>query len=110
MLRRKQPDRPRPYRVPFNRSGAWVSVLLTTAGVLFAITLFFYLVPTGTARATYWWVTGGGTVLSMLVGWWLARRIGAHGTVPAVPLPGAGPVDEVPQADLVTLGQGSPQS
>jgi amino acid transporter len=76
MLRKKQPATPRPYTVPFGRFGAALSVVLTAGGVLFAITLFFYLVPTGTPRTTYWWVTGGGTVVSMLVGWWLARRTG----------------------------------
>jgi amino acid transporter len=110
VLRNKQPDRPRPYRVPFNRGGAWLSVLLTTGGVMFAITLFFYLVPTGTPRATYWWVTGGGTALSMVVGWWLAQRISADGTVPASPRPGAGPADEVLPPELVALGKGNSTS
>ena len=50
--------------------------LLTLAGVVFAIVLFFYLVPEGTPKATYWIVTGGGTAISMLIGWWLAARGG----------------------------------
>ena len=40
------------------------------------IVLFFYLVPEGTPKATYWIVTGGGTAISMLIGWWLAVRGG----------------------------------
>ena len=76
VLRKKQPDTPRPYTVPGGKPGAWVSVLLTMAGVIFAIVLFFYLVPEGTPKATYWIVTAGGTAVSMLVGWWLAVRGG----------------------------------
>jgi glutamate:GABA antiporter len=76
VLRKKQPDTPRPYTVPGGKPGAWVSVLLTMAGVIFAIVLFFYLVPEGTPKTTYWIVTAGGTAISMLIGWWLAVRGG----------------------------------
>ena len=76
VLRKKQPDTPRPYTVPGGKPGAWISVLLTLSGVVFAIVLFFYLVPEGTPKATYWIVTGGGTAISMLIGWWLAVRGG----------------------------------
>ena len=92
-LRKKQSGRPRPYTVPFGRPGAWLNVILTVAGVMFAITLFFYLVPTGTTKSTYWWVTGGGTSVSMLVGWWLAQRIGRDGSVPVTPEPDTGPAE-----------------
>ena len=44
--------------------------------MIFAIVFFFYLVPAGTPKVTYWVVTGGGTAVSMLVGWWLASRGG----------------------------------
>jgi glutamate:GABA antiporter len=76
VLRKKQPETPRPYTMPGGKAGAWVSVLLTMAGVIFAIVLFFYLVPEGTPKATYWIVTAGGTAVSMLIGWWLAVRGG----------------------------------
>jgi len=76
VLRKKQPDTPRPYTVPGGKAGAWVSVLLTMAGVIFAIVLFFYLVPEGTPKTTYWIVTAGGTAISMLIGWWLTVRGG----------------------------------
>ncbi|HTX68123.1 MAG TPA: amino acid permease [Thermoleophilia bacterium] len=76
VLRKRQPDTPRPYTVPWGRPGAWISVVLTMAGVIFAIVLFFYLVPEGTPKVTYWVVTIGGTAISMLVGWWLAVRAG----------------------------------
>ena len=75
-LRRSQPGTPRAYTVPGGVAGAWTSVALTMAGIAFAIVLFFYLVPSGTPKATYWWVTGGGTALSVVVGWLLALRGG----------------------------------
>jgi len=83
VLRRKQPDRPRPYRVPGGAADAWVSVVLSLAGIHFAIVLFFYLVPEGTPKTTYWIVTGGGTALTILVGWWLSRRGGRATWPPA---------------------------
>jgi len=91
LLRRKQPGRTRPYTVPWGAPGAWLSVILTLAGVIFAIALFFYLVPEGTPKATYWVITGGGTVISMLIGWWLAVRGGkTSGESPAsAPLDGS---------------------
>jgi amino acid transporter len=82
VLRKTQPGAARPYKVPWGAPGAWVSVALTTAGVLFAIVLFFYLVPEGTPKATYWAITVGGTVISMLVGWWLAARGGKEAGAP----------------------------
>ncbi len=83
VLRKKQPDTPRPYRVPGGKVGAWVSVGLAWAGVAFAIVLFFYLVPTGTPSVTYWAITGTGTAVSMLVGWWLAVRMSKNSTLSA---------------------------
>jgi amino acid transporter len=90
VLRRRQPGVKRPYVVPGGRGGAWASVVLTVAGVVFAIVLFFYLVPSGTPKATYWVVTAGGTAISMLVGWWLARRAGGDTVTPARPQVDAG--------------------
>lgn len=80
-LRRKQPQTARPYKVPGGHVGPWVSVCLAMAGVAFAIVLFFYLVPTGTPTVTYWAVTSTGTVVSMLVGWWLAARMSRNSTL-----------------------------
>ncbi len=82
MLRWTRPNTPRPYTVPYRRPGIWLSVVLTMAGVMLAIVLFFYLVPTGTPTVTYRAVTGGGTALSMLVGWWLARRTATSTVTP----------------------------
>ena len=89
LLRRKQPDTPRPYTVPGGGFGAWLSVILTVAGVAFAIVLFFYLVPEGTPKVTYWVITAGGTIISMLVGWWLAVRAGKDIMTPEETRPAA---------------------
>jgi amino acid transporter len=74
LLQARRPEAPRPYRVPGGRAGAWLCALLCQAGVVFAVVAFFWLVPDGTPRATYWAITGGGTLLSIVVGLWLARR------------------------------------
>ena len=72
VLRRKRPDQPRPYRVPGGTAGAWLCTILCEAGIVFAVFLFFY--GDGTAQWTYWAITGGGTLLSIVVGWWLYRH------------------------------------
>lgn len=74
VLRRKFPDVERPYRIPGGAFGAWVSVILAEAGVLFAVVLFFQQVPEDTPLGAYLGITAGGTALSLLVGWILARR------------------------------------
>ena len=73
VLRAKQPDTPRPYRVPGGKAGAWLWVILCEAGVVFAIVAFFWLVPDGTPKATYWGITIGGTLISIVIGLWLGR-------------------------------------
>jgi hypothetical protein len=73
VLRAKQPDTPRPYRVPGGTAGAWLWVILCEAGVVFAIVAFFWLVPDGTPKATYWGITVGGTLVSIVIGLWLGR-------------------------------------
>jgi amino acid transporter len=74
VLRAKQPETTRPYLVPGGRTGAWISVVLCEIGVVFAIIAFFWLVPAGTPKLTYWGITGGGTVVSVVLGWWLGRK------------------------------------
>ena len=74
VLRAKQPDTSRPYTVPGGMAGAWLWVILCEVGVVFAIIAFFWLVPTGTPKLTYWGITGGGTLISVAIGVWLGRR------------------------------------
>jgi glutamate:GABA antiporter len=71
VLRRTQPNIHRPYVVPGGRVGAWVAVILCELGVLFTIILFFQQVPEGTPRGLFWSITVGGTLVSIVVGWWL---------------------------------------
>jgi len=73
LLRAKQPDTPRPYVVPWGTFGAWLWVLLCEAGITFTVVLFFYAVPEGTPKATYWAITGGGTALSILIAFLLYK-------------------------------------
>ena len=81
VLRAKQPDTPRPYRVPGGKAGAWLWVILCEAGVVFAIVAFFWLVPDGTPKATYWGITIGGTLISIVIGLWLGRGGGEVASV-----------------------------
>jgi amino acid transporter len=85
ILRRKYPDKDRPYVVPGGKVGAWVSVVLCEAGILFAIVLFFYAVPEGTPRLTYWGITGIGTIVTLLVGLWFYERSRRKTEHPAAP-------------------------
>ena len=71
VLRRKFPDQPRPYVVPGGAAGAWISTILCEAGIILTLFLFFYYPVEGTSKATFWVITGGGTVVCLLIGWWL---------------------------------------
>ncbi len=75
VLRAKHPDKPRPYTVPGGKAGAWLWTVLCEVGIAFTIVLFFYVVPDGTPKTTYWSITGGGTLLSIIVGFLLYRRV-----------------------------------
>jgi amino acid transporter len=73
VLRRREPEKLRPYRVPGGTAGGRICVILAWLGVAFAVVLFFQQVPEGTPRGTYWGITGVGTVVSFAIGWALAR-------------------------------------
>jgi amino acid transporter len=96
VLRRKFPDQPRPYRVPLGNGGAWLWTLLCEAGIVMNLFLFFWAVPEGTNTTIYWAITGGGTLLSIAVGFMLYQHAnrktpgGRHGPRPATHA--AGPV------------------
>ncbi len=74
VLRRKFPDQHRPYVVPGGRAGAWISAILCEIGIVLTVFLFFYFPAEGVSEGTFWTITGGGTLLSLLVGWWLYRH------------------------------------
>jgi len=86
VLRGKYPDQPRPYVVPGGTAGAWIATILCEAGIVLTLFLFFYFPAEGVSKATFWVITGGGTVVSLLIGWWLYRhsiRKGGAGTAAA---------------------------
>jgi glutamate:GABA antiporter len=74
VLRRKFPDQHRPYVVPGGKAGAWLSVILCELGIILTVFLFFYFPAEGVSESTFWSITGVGTALSLLVGWWLYRH------------------------------------
>ena len=74
VLRRKFPGQHRPYVVPGGAAGAWISAILCEVGIALTVFLFFYFPAEGVSRATFWAITGGGTALSLLAGWWLYRH------------------------------------
>lgn len=71
VLRRKFPDQPRPYVVPGGAAGAWIATVLCEIGIVLTLFLFFYFPVEGTSKAAFWLITGGGTLASLFIGWWL---------------------------------------
>jgi hypothetical protein len=43
-------------------------------GIILTVFLFFYFPAEGVSESTFWSITGVGTALSLLVGWWLYRH------------------------------------
>jgi amino acid transporter len=76
VLRGRFPDQPRPYVVPGGKAGAWTATVLCEAGIILTLFLFFYFPAEGVSKATFWIITGGGTVVSLLIGWWLYWQSG----------------------------------
>jgi len=74
VLRHKFPDQHRPYVVPGGKVGAWLSAVLCELGIILTVFLFFYFPAEGVSESTFWSITGAGTALSLLVGWWLYRH------------------------------------
>jgi amino acid transporter len=76
LLRRQQPDRPRPYRMPGGLTVAWAAALLCWAVIAVACALFFKpssgVDPAQASRET--WLLGGETLATLLVGLWLMPR------------------------------------
>jgi amino acid transporter len=82
VLRRKFPDQPRPYKVPLGDTGAMIWAVLCEIGILGTLALFFIAPPPDTPLVPFYIITVGGTVVSVIVGFWLyfqAKRKGAKG-------------------------------
>jgi len=71
VLRRKFPDQPRPYTVPGGNAGAMVWSVLCELGILFTLALFFLAPPADTPLVPFYIITVGGTIISVIVGFWL---------------------------------------
>ncbi len=85
VLRHKHPDQPRPYVIPGGKAGAWIATVLCEAGIILTLFLFFYFPAEGVSKGTFWLITGGGTIASLLIGWWLYRHASRRGGAPAAP-------------------------
>ena len=83
VLRHKYPDQPRPYVIPGGKAGAWIATVLCEAGIILTLFLFFYFPAEGVSKGTFWLITAGGTVASLLIGWWLYRHASRRGGAPA---------------------------
>ena len=75
VLRRKFPDHPRPYTVPGGNAGAWVWATLCELGIVMTLVLFFIAPPEDTPLAAFYIITGGGTAISVAVGFWLHNHM-----------------------------------
>jgi len=79
VLRHKYPDQPRPYTIPGGKAGAWIATILCEAGIVLTLFLFFYFPADGVSKGTFWVITGGGTIVSLLIGWWLYWQASRRG-------------------------------
>ena len=43
-------------------------------GIILTLFLFFYFPVEGTSKAAFWAITGGGAIISLLIGWWFHRQ------------------------------------
>jgi amino acid transporter len=71
ILRYRQPDRPRPYRMPGGPAAAWAATVVCTACVAFAILLFFRPPPTAenpAAALNETWLLLAETLVTLAVG------------------------------------------
>lgn len=72
-LRSKDPDRPRPFRVPGGRVGAWLVVLCSLFFIVQGIVLFIFP-PDKPLKLDYTGSILGGIILTIVVGELLVRR------------------------------------
>lgn len=85
VLRRTFPQQPRPYTGPGGAASAWVNTTLREADIILTLFLFSCFPVEGTCKAAFSAITGGGTVVSLLIGWWLCWQ--ASSETQALPRP-----------------------
>jgi glutamate:GABA antiporter len=71
VLRSKAPDKERPYRVPGGVVGAWVVTVLCWVAMAATILIFFIDLPEDTPAGIFYGIAGGGTIVTLIVGWLL---------------------------------------
>jgi amino acid transporter len=76
ILRRRQPDRPRPYRMPGGNGAGTVAAVVCWAFIAFACALFFKPAPDVEAAQALRdsWILGAETVATIVVGLLLLPR------------------------------------
>jgi amino acid transporter len=76
VLRSKAPDQERPYRVPGGPAGAWIVTILCWVAMAATILIFFIDLPEDTPAGIFYGIAGGGTIVTIIVGWllWLQAR------------------------------------
>lgn len=77
VLRYKEPDAPRPYRLPFGLAGAWLATLVCWISIAGATLLFFLPAPGAQNGFSEKALLAAETLLTLLAGWLLipkARR------------------------------------
>jgi APA family basic amino acid/polyamine antiporter len=92
ILRIKDPDRERPFRVP---GGTY---LLPILGALSCVGLAIYLPPSSWWRFVYW--LAAGMVIYVGYGYRHSRLRNPHATAGAPPPPGYNPEQQLPESDV----------
>ena len=74
LLRYRQPDHPRPYRLPFGMPGAWVASIVCTVFIAGACALFFKPEPGAQNGVFQSWLLGAETLITLGVGLWVMPK------------------------------------
>jgi amino acid transporter len=74
LLRYRQPDHPRPYRLPFGMPGAWVASIVCTVFIAGACALFFKPEPEAQNGVFQSWLLGAETLITLGVGLWVMPK------------------------------------
>ena len=74
LLRYRQRDRPRPYRLPLGTPGAWGASVICTIFIAGCCLLFFKPAPGATNGLRDSWILGIETAVTLVVGLWVMPR------------------------------------
>jgi amino acid transporter len=82
LLRYRQPDHPRPYRLPFGMPGAWAASIVCTVFIAGACALFFKPEPGAQNGVFQSWLLGAETLITLGVGLWVMPKPSVPGPRP----------------------------